>query len=81
MFHYTFELFELLFSIKYFEKYQFQGVYLESGQTSKMELFVEIVNGFQLFTVFTKSCSSKMFDWVLSAHMVFKKYKIVYSCS
>ena len=32
--------------MKYFEKYQFQEVYLEPGQTSKMGLLGEIINSF-----------------------------------
>ena len=36
------------------EQYLFAEECLEFSQTSKMELFAKIVNGFQLSTIFTK---------------------------
>ena len=39
--------------------------YSEPSQTSKMKLFVKIVNGFQPFTIFAKSFISV--DWVYAS--------------
>ena len=41
--------------------------YLEPRQISKMELFMKIVNGLKLLTIFSKKALSLMVDRVLNA--------------
>ena len=52
------------------DKKQFSTVYSEQCQTSKMELFVKIVNGFQALAIFAKKASSWMFVRILVLHTV-----------
>ena len=42
------------------------GAYSEINQTPKMELFVKIAGGFQPLSIFAKSPTLDMFDWVLN---------------
>ena len=50
--------------------------FLELSQISKMELFVKIVNGIKLLTIFTKTVNYflhlRIFEWVLNTPLSFE---------
>ena len=48
------------------QKTKTQKAHSELNQTSMMEFFIEIVNGFQPNAIFGQKAPSEMFEWVLN---------------